>query len=185
MKCRYVFAMAVLAGFTFFSQRSAQAALVSYDFRGTVSSSSMGSWYSSPILYVNEPLSVNLSYDDLELAVISLKYQVGTDGSGLVKNLTYTADSNTFVSEEAGLYATAFTRTPYEVWSLQFGQGGRLFTVRSGNPNSTKFYDITAALNQVVKPPVQSTPVPGALWLFGSGIVGLAGIKLKRNSKFC
>lgn len=185
MKNRYILAIIVMAVFTFASQRGAQAALVSYDYYGALSSFSVGSGYSAPSLHVNDPIIAKLPMNDLNLAVISLKYQVGADNAGLVKNLNYTADSNTFVSEEAGLYASAFTRTPYEAWSLQFGQGGHLFTVRNGNPNSTNFYDITATLDQAVKAPVQATPLPGALWLFCSGIVGLAGARLKRNSLFC
>ena len=76
------------------------------------------------------------------------------------------------------IYTAAVTTNSYKVGVVFNGindayAGGQLF--HSGN--SLSGYD----LNFRVTP--SSVPIPGAVWLLGSGVAGIAGIRLRREKK--
>lgn len=68
-----------------------------------------------------------------------------------------------------------------------FGPGSTVFELDAGTyylgmfAKAKKFGPGTFGLTLQLQDNVMETPVPGALWLFGSGLVGLAGLVRRRH----
>jgi hypothetical protein len=65
-------------------------------------------------------------------------------------------------------------------WSVVFdtGQVAQIVPMGSSNGLVTLSYEYT----QFPDPPIPEVPVPAAIWLFGTGLVGLVGFNRRRNS---
>ena len=61
---------------------------------------------------------------------------------------------------------------------VNFGNVGAAWTAFDGTPYSEKF---NVTLNGVAAPPPE-IPVPAAVWLFGSGLLGLVGVARRKKS---
>ena len=58
--------------------------------------------------------------------------------------------------------------------------GQNHFTIKSGTGGYTEYnYFIEGSISNII-----STPIPGAIWLLGSGLLSLAGIRTKKKAKF-
>jgi hypothetical protein len=61
---------------------------------------------------------------------------------------------------------------------VNFGNVGAAWTAFDGTPYSEKF---NVTLNGVAAV-VPEVPVPAAVWLFGSGLIGLVGVARRKRS---
>ena len=62
---------------------------------------------------------------------------------------------------------------------VNFGNVGAAWTAFDGTPYTEKFITVNGT---AYSPPPPQVPVPAAVWLFGSGLVGLVGVARRKNS---
>lgn len=158
---------------------SAQAALVNFQFSGTVDYSA---GYGG--LVAGNTVTVTGVFDDSAL----------TAGSGTID---FTGNSGNTLSIAAGTYT--FTQANDSLFAPSAGASltltsGALFDFNYGaiagvNGALADFgsffgsFESNVVLSGTWSPTVQMTPVPvpAALWLFGSGLLGLAGVVRRRR----
>jgi hypothetical protein len=162
---------------------SASAALVNYDFSGTISNLGyqMGTGYVPPLFTIGDTFLAHLTFDDVTHAVTSMNYTIGTGGTALTRTLTDLTTYASSATETNGLFAYGTsTSTLTDNWSVQYGPNGNNFSNLLGtDPYSYNFNaSITTAVRNGIN--VTPTPIPAAAWLLGSGLLGLVGIRRRK-----
>jgi hypothetical protein len=106
--------------------------------------------------------------DNAHPAVLTINFAPGSFGPG--DSMRFSADTDFFISDP----------TPGGV----FGQGGAIFSavLESGQFGSTPFIEIISDASVAPLSFCEPIPVPPALWLFGSGLVGLIGLRRYRRT---
>jgi hypothetical protein len=136
---------------------------------------------------MDEDELVNLPYTDITSSVTSFEF---TDGSGLTINQDTVGASSRFgISTDAsgdivtwlvGGYANSAQTQMQTNWhtTIGFNPGADFSETSSSFAGDYGFiFDNPGTWTST------SVPVPAAVWLFGSGLAGLAGIRLGRKKK--
>lgn len=158
-------------------------------------------------IYVGESFDVQVwvDSDDIGLDLLSFGFDVNTSGSAFMYD-TYTVETGfdddsswvppavagsafPAIADDIWLLATlSFTATEAGMGSLQtLGMTDNMFygLAYEIDPVTTGWYDINASLDVMVNPsnPTSPVPEPATIFLFGTGLAGLVGTKLRRKKK--
>jgi len=137
---------------------------------GTVDSYHTG-WFS---------LDFNNTGGDSYLIDVSLSYQLDSVADGLFANssvsLAYGYTGNAFDGTDS-VGAGTFDGLPLDAQSKS-ASTGLIFTLAAGESPQTFFADAVITGNLQAAP----VPVPAAVWCFGSGLLGIMGIGIKKRN---
>ena len=99
----------------------------------------------------------------------------GVAGSSIAT--THNANYDLFSNVQANFYrsATEWSLNNSYAWGLHFGTGYQ------SQPNKTSAYYAWAVQTGDIGAAVSTVPVPAAVWLFGSGIIGLMGFAKRKS----
>lgn len=180
-KLRKVRCSAILAGVMMaFGMCSANAVLVDFTLQGTVDSADAGNIFN---VVVGSNITATGSFDNsllaggIEGAVTGTLITVGdltfdnnmdTGGGALITlNSNGTLNDFTYTAREGQLGALA----DFDSFFTGFTGAN---TVKKGGGTTYTIAGTWGALN------VTTVPVPAAVWLFGSGLIGLAGVARRK-----
>jgi hypothetical protein len=167
------------------------AALVSYQFDGTVNNNSfyMGSGYSTPLFSIGDHFSALLDIDTALPASQALKklfFQVDNFSSGggtsFQQLQTDFTGWLTSVTLPPSMFVWGVNLSYLNNWALTYSESGNLFSynykvnLNDSLPEPSDAYNFNVSLSSM-----QTVPIPAAVWLLGSGLVGLVAIRRKRT----
>jgi hypothetical protein len=109
--------------------------------------------------------------DTVDVADIDTQFELPSTGN-IVFGLSFTSLSN-----------TTFSGTDFDFFPPETGVIDRaIFFIIEDDPVSGEvIYGAIGVLDSVQIVPVQVVPIPAALWLFGSGLLGLIGIARRKT----
>lgn len=170
----------VLASLLFVGS-TANAALVGFSLIGLVSFADPGNTFG---VVTNEQITANGFYDDAGLTEIDLEIlPLNVGGASLLlevgdASFTQGDDANPSLMFIDGFLIGLNFLTPYNSFG-SFTSNGEIFLGNDGSLGNGGFgLDINGIWSINTSP----VPVPAAVWLFGSGLVGLAGVARRRKT---
>ena len=161
-----------------------QAALVDFTLVGTVSTADTGNGFG---LNIGDLITVTGTFDDSMLSGTSTENVVfsATSGNNLnivagsksftqVDDISYSADTSPALNFFDGAFAGFDYLAEFGVYGY-FDSAGT--SIDSGDDNINTNYVTGTWTNYTVS----SVPVPAAVWLFGSGLLGLVGVARRKR----
>jgi len=119
------------------------------------------------------PCGPALNCNDSEMG--NLFYNVLGGVAGLSITTTHNSNYDLFTNVQPNAYwsSTEYAPNPTDAWLFDVGSGGQFSGVKTGNAYAwaVQSGNVGAAI----------VPVPAAVWLFGSGLLGLIGLGRQRR----
>ena len=161
-----------------------------------------GDSYSSAFSLENMPDSFKLSdnFWDVTIGILDTDNDPSKAPTGNTSYVTLTLFENTDFTNQV-FTETTDTRNWFADYGVFFGGQNSLFTDFDGSfivtytgPGQAEFFDIQIAnfagqlapsnvASVIIYPTAAVVPLPAAVWLFGSGLIGLVGIsRYKKNT---
>ena len=159
-----------------------QAALVNFTLSGTVGSADAGNAFG---LNIGDSITMTGVFNDSALNDVGAESVVFSAGSGnsldiVVGTMSFTetddVDYSLGSSPSLSFFDGAFTGFDFLTYFGTFGQFES--TVLSAGAMDDNFNVVNSAWTNYS---VAAVPVPAAVWLFGSGLLGLAGVARRKS----
>ncbi len=174
----------ILAAGMLFSMSTAQAALFNYTITGDVILGDEYGDYNAFGLAAGDTITATGVFDD---SVLSAGTGTILFGSGTGNTLTLNIGSTVFTannhsSGSPSISLTNFGLDDFDFYALAGTNGANA----DFDSYLTGFDDLGSLYGDwqtnVIITPVSAVPVPAAVWLFGSGLIGLAGFARRKHN---
>lgn len=159
-----------------------EAALVTYEFEGVVNATAFQMRSPLDLFSVGDQINGLITFDNVTDKVTRIRYEIGTPGDFFSYEINDWTNRGTSVTRELPdtfIYAYK-TSGPMDNWSLLYDNvdpsSGKNFT-HNLDDNGGDVYNFNATISSV-----NAVPVPGAAWLLGSALLGLAGLGRRKKA---
>jgi hypothetical protein len=167
-----------------FGMQTSHAALVSFSITGEVLAGDDGFFPNDFGLDTGDFITATGFFDD---SVLSSGTGTVSFGSGSGNSMTINVGTVTFTASDDSGFGSGFPKLVFSSNLLQdfdftastpttFNSNGLFFDDIGGN-----YGDMFGEWSDTVS--LTPVPVPAALWLFGSGLIGLAGVARRKKSR--
>jgi hypothetical protein len=178
------------------------SAYMEYSFRGKVQSGSgykMGSGYASPLFVVGDTVNITISFDHNTNQVLALDFTAGSyhhrmdsfSGYSVASGPVFDYNSGTGVMNRADVRFNE-TQDNYPYWFIKYVNGGSsqdhwfVFNTYTNNDTVNGFslntFSYSTADYLTFTGAQQVVPIPAAVWLLGSGLIGIVGLRNRFSS---
>jgi len=126
-------------------------------------------------LFANDPVTM-LLYEGVGIAGTLLDTSMQTLTPGI--NAVFVDFDFSSVSLTVGALYTAIVQAPNARWAINYEASGNPYAGGTMISGGSVFQDLDLRFRVT---PLSTVPVPAAVWLFGTALIGLAGFSKRRK----